>query len=301
MNPGGDNGSESPINDYVRKIRSEELPRLAETLKKMVPYLDHEMFQVNLILDANIVMRELLWLARKRINAAAKTDLMEVLDCTVVRAFAPSFLIREIKTNIPEVAAEFGISAANLELLWRSYRKRISFVAVGGPARRGKWVDPKDAPYVRLQRKLQYPIVSLDPHLSAMGARVIHVQIFGPLRAYSRAAAIEYQLKVSGAVSAMLAAAIGEALLSTITRLPPILLWGALIAAVAALAHPVSRRKILDVAAAVLEGSALAGGAFLKAIDPLIQAHLDAQRRAELNLGEAQLKLAAPSSVSGAS
>jgi len=65
-------------------------------------------------------------------------------------------------------------------------------------------VDPKDAPYIRLQKKLSYPIASEDPHIPAMRGRVVRIQIFSSLRAYSRSAAIEYQFKMTGVRSTMM-------------------------------------------------------------------------------------------------
>lgn len=284
--------AQTHMREFIQTIRSDHLPEFAQTLQRMMPYLPQiGMFEVDLILDANVVISELLWLACKREKPDARTGLMEVMDCKVVRAYAPHFLKREIAENLPEVAAKQGIDLAVLQSLWGAYRSKIIFVAVGGPPRSGKWRDPKDVPYLRLQRRLACPIVSADPHLEAMGAKVVRVQIFGTLRGYSRAAAVEYQLKASGAFSAALAATLAEGLFSTIKRLPAPVLWGGAILSILLLVHPKSRAKILEIGEALVEGGARAIPEISKALDPVLTAHAKARDDAQRLLSAAENQL----------
>lgn len=134
--PSVSNGPKTSVQNLVQSIRSNDLPRLTAVLQQIAVLRGQvNTFQIDLILDANIVIRELLWLARKRINPTARTELMEVMDCEVVRAHAPFFLVREINVNLPLVAEEFGIEEKILRDLWKQYRSRIHLVAVGGPAK----------------------------------------------------------------------------------------------------------------------------------------------------------------------
>lgn len=292
--PPTDTYNREQMREFVQKIRSDHLPQLAQTLQRMMPYYPQiGMFEVDLILDANVVISELLWLARKREKPEARTGLMEVMDCKVVRAYAPHFLKREIATNLPEVAAKQNVDVAVLESLWDVYRTKITFVAVGGPPRKGKWRDPKDVPYLRLQRRLACPIVSEDADVGAMGGKVIRVQIFGTLRGYSRAAAVEYQLKASGALSVALAAGLAEGVFATIKRLPTPVLWGGAILSLLLLLHPKSRKKILEVGEVLIEGGARVIPEIAKALDPLLTAHAHARDDAQRFLADAQKQLPA--------
>lgn len=279
-----------PIKDLVQKVRSDDLPKFAAVLRRFpLPGASAEMYQVDVILDANIVIRELLWLARKRTNPTARTELMEVLDCHVVRAHAPFFLVREINANLPEVAAEHRVSVRRLRDLWKEYRKRIKLVPVGGPAKNLRSGDPKDVPYLRLQRKLSCPIASIDAHIVTMGGRVVQVQIFGTLRAYSRNAAVEFHFKMSGVGSLLMFCAMAEAGIALVTSIPkPLLLLGAAAFGIAML-HPTSRKKILEMSADIFAGGA---ALFDHAIFPLLDAHGVAGRAARASLVQAQATLA---------
>lgn len=282
------------ITELVRSIPSDQLPHFAATLQRMVPHLeDVAMFRVDLILDANVVMSELLWMARKRQKPDARSGLVEVMDCKVVRAYAPHFMKREMKENIPEVAAKHGIDEGKLNELWAVYQKRIVFVAVGGPPKDGDWRDPKDVPYLKLQRRLNLPIVSQDADLAAMGGKVIRVQIFGTLRGYSRAAAIEFQMKASGALSIAIAASLIGGAISAVKRLPPALLCGGALISLLLLAHPTSRKKIIQIAEAVIEGGSHAIPAVVAALGPLFDAHANARDTAHQRMLEAKKELPA--------
>lgn len=284
-----------PVQNLVQSIRSDDLPKFAMVLQQISVFKDRvSVFQVDLILDANVVIRDLLWLARKRTNPTARTELMEVMDCEVVRAHAPFFLVREINLHLPQLAEEHAIELKTLRRLWQQYRKRIRFVALGGPAKKAVNGDPKDAPYLRLQRKLSYPIASQDSDIARMGGTVVRIQVFGALRAYSRQTAVEYQLKVSGAMSAMILAGMfegGVALAKQIPSLPKPVLWGGAALIGLLLLHPTSRKKILEIGADLFTGGALALGAAYEAVAPMLAEHYAAQTAARLKLNEAQAVL----------
>ena len=296
----------TPVQNLVQTIRSDDLPKLAAVLGQIAVFKDHvNVFQVDLILDANIVIRDLLWLARKRTNPAARTELMELMDCEVVRAHAPFFLVRELNVNLPLLAKDNDLDVKLLRALWKQYRKRIRLVPVGGPAKTKDVADPKDVPYLRLQKKLSYPIASEDPHIAAMGGNVVRIQVFGALRAYSRHAAVEYQFKVTGAGSAIMLAVMAEsgiALLKRIPTLPKPVLWGGVALIGLLLAHPTSRKRILEIGAGLFQGGAQALEATFGALEPLLEEHRAAQQAARLNLTKAQSALCdslspAPTSV----
>ncbi len=156
------------------------------------------LFQVDVILDANVVLRELMWLSRKRKNPRGRPEVLELLECQTVRGHAPTFLVQEIESKIPKLAQQHRIPEETLRGHWERYRLRITFVDVGGPSRGRKVRDRKDTPYVRLQQKLEFPIASHDSDIAAMGGKVLRMQVFGSLKMYSRNAAVELHLKVAG-------------------------------------------------------------------------------------------------------
>lgn len=289
------------VEQFVHSIRSDDLPHFAGFLQRIAVFRNQvAVYRLDLILDANVVIRDLLWLARKRTNPVARTELMELMDCEVVRAHAPYYLSREIRANLPEVAEEHGVPLGTLQGLWKEYRKRIRLVPVGGPAKGKGLRDPKDAPYLRLQKKLAYPIASEDPDLPAMGANVVRIQIFAPLRAYSRNAAIEYHFKISGAGSAMMLAGFAQAALALMRNFrnaPKPLIWGAMLLLALAIAHPASRKKIREIASRVLQGGTFFLEAAYAVIGPMIEQHAQAQNKAALHLAQAQAALGGPAAV----
>jgi predicted nucleic acid-binding protein len=292
--------SPAAVPNFVHSIRSDDLPKFTAVLRQIAVFRDHiDVFQVDVILDANVVISDLLWLARKRIDPSARTKLMELMDCEVVRAHAPSFLIREINLNLPLLAAEHAIDLKVLLALWQQYRTRIRFVPVGGPAKRAVHGDPKDAPYLRLQKKLSYPIASRDTDIPRMGGTVVRIQVFSTLRAYSRQTAVEFHLKVSGVMSAMILAGMiegGVALAKRIPSLPKPVLWGGAALFGLLLLHPASRKRILEVGADLISGGALALEAIYRVVEPMLAEHYVAQETARLSLIKARLELACPTS-----
>ncbi|MFM0328962.1 PIN domain-containing protein [Paraburkholderia strydomiana] len=157
------------------------------------------LFQVNLILDANVVIKELIWATTKRKNPHGRSELLEVLEVETVIAWAPTFLEAEVEKYIPLVV-EKGASQEEVTAHWQRLRALITLVDVGGAAEDGAEIrDPKDVPYIRLQEKINATIVTDDKDISAMGGTVVpRIAVMASLRAYSRAAAVQVTFQVSG-------------------------------------------------------------------------------------------------------
>ena len=64
------------------------------------------LFQISLILDANVIIAELIWLARTRRDPTARTALQEVIAARTVLPFAPRYLDHEVQGKIPEVSRD---------------------------------------------------------------------------------------------------------------------------------------------------------------------------------------------------
>jgi hypothetical protein len=76
------------------------------------------------------------------------------------------------------------------------YREFISFVDVGGPD--AAFLDPKDAPYIKLQQQIGALIYSRDEHIKKMNGVVVSAAVVASLRIYSRQVVVEYALKMGG-------------------------------------------------------------------------------------------------------
>lgn len=157
------------------------------------------LFQVDLILDANVVIRELTWATTKRKNPDGRSDLLEVLEVETVVAWAPTFLETEVEKYIPRIIAK-GAKPEDLAEHWARLRARINLVDVGGvPEDSLEYRDRKDVPYIRLQQKINATIVTADKDIAGMGGTSVPpIAVMATLRAYSRAAAVQVTFQVSG-------------------------------------------------------------------------------------------------------
>lgn len=281
-------------NTLCTSFKSNDLPKLTRLLKQ-VEHLkeDVDLFQVRLILDANVIMKSLRWLCKKRENPDARTEIVELLDCKVVEGFAPTYLITEIENNIPEVCTKQKLDEQAMRANWDEIRGKITFIEVGGPGdgTDPSQIDPKDVPYIRLQEKLKAPILSNDGHIERMGGKAIRIEILSPLRAYSRKTAIEYNLKVVGIGACIIAAAIGAALSSGIKaaagkvrRMPKLFLVFVALLIIFALIHPTSRRAIFDAVEKLLRGFRNAAALAFKHLMPLVDSHYEAKAQAAKQL-----------------
>lgn len=253
-------------------MRSDQLGELARILSNIEPFRrPTTIVQATVILDANVVISDLIWLCGRRKKADARSTLLELLECATVKAYAPTYLSEEIENHFPNLHKELSIDPEHARREWKRFVPYITFINVGGPDESYEGVtDPKDVPYVRLQQRLAMPVASSDSDLANMGANVIQVQIFAPLRSYSRQRAIEYQIKVVG-VGAIFAAGIAACLAANgawaaaraISNLPkPVLAIGA-VGLIASFVHPTSRRWIFEQLEKVADvGSSAAGGLF---------------------------------------
>lgn len=178
-------------------IRSDVLNDL-RPLFETVPIL--KMFegiaQLSLIIDANILMGDLLWMTKKRETPGARTELFELLQAGTVRAFAPTFLAEEMAINLPREAKRKKVSLETLNGVWIEYKELISFVDVGGPDE--DYHDPKDAPYIKLQRQVGALIYSRDQDIPKMKGSVVSAVVIASLRIYSRQVVVEYSIKAGG-------------------------------------------------------------------------------------------------------
>ena len=208
--------------------------------------------QIRVVLDANVVLAELIYRLKRKRKAHARTSLHEVISAQTVIAYAPVTLSKEVEANIPLIAIRRGLSQDRLQEEWEEFKALLNFYEP--PARDDRLhtevADPKDLPYCDLSAEVgARGVYSKDRHISRMGVPIITIDVFLALRDYSRAASIEVGIKVGeiavaaagiellrGMLILLSAAARGLSRLPTAAKLA----IGAI--GVIAVAHPKSRK-----------------------------------------------------------
>jgi predicted nucleic acid-binding protein len=283
----------------AKAVKSDELPKLVSVVRHFEPFKEYaKVFQIDLILDANVVLAELIWVSKKRKNPQARSDLLELMDCATVRAHAPTFLAAEVEFHLPKIARKHRISEEAMRVHWDRFRVLIRFVDVGGPEVDTIMRDPKDAPYLRLQKQIDALIATYDTDIAGMGGQVIRIQLLAPLKSYSRHAAVEYQLKVAGIGSVMLLTAVAAAVVNGtksmsghVGKLPKSVLWLLAVLVVCALLHPTSRKRIFEIVENIWAGAAGAVMGGIEMIGPIVTEHYTAKQNAQLELDRAKTML----------
>ena len=274
------------------------------------------LFQVDVILDANVVLRELMWLSRKRKNPRGRPEVLELLECQTVRGHAPTFLVQEIESKIPKLAQQHRIPEETLRGHWERYRLRITFVDVGGPSRGRKVRDRKDTPYVRLQQKLEFPIASHDSDIAAMGGKVLRMQVFGSLKMVfadrgggTSSEGCRDRLCRGPFRAVHFVCSRSEEPLDPnpgndkltawgqIGKLPKPVLWLAVALVATALLHPESRKKIFGMIERLMAGTAATLEFAFSTLQPVLAEHYSAKEKAALGLAEAQILLSDSAAV----
>jgi len=207
--------------------------------------------QVALIIDGNILIGDILWMSKKKKQQHARTELFELLKAGTIRAFAPTFLLEEMDINIPREARRKGLDIDSLSQIWLEYKVFISFIDVGGADT--NYRDPKDAPYIKLQKEIGALIYSRDKHIRQMNGLVVDAAVVASLRIYSRQVVIEYVLKAGG--TGCLCVSYGllklmskfiHAMFVEAKRIPKKFLMTAFVILLGMLLYPPSRRYLIN-------------------------------------------------------
>lgn len=272
------------VSSMVQTCRSDDLvflrdffeafPNLAASISRIT--------QINIIVDANIILANIQWFGRKRVNPAARPILLELLVCKTVVAYAPRFLEEEIEKHLPRLSQEYSIPLEEMQHYWADYKSHIGFLHVddASPEEIIAARDPKDIPYIKLQRLVEARIYSNDKDIESMGGRVITRQGVLLLRDYSRAAAVEYKIKLAGLSSMViswqliqLAIALIKLVGAQIRKMPPWLLTVGAGLIIAAIMHPKSKDAAMAWMKALPQDIANAGMVLLESITLFIEEH----------------------------
>lgn len=238
-------------------LRSDLLPYLAGLIQTLPPVraLFPQIFQLRVVIDANIVQGELRWRLKSRRKPDARSALHEVLACGVLVAYAPHYLENEIREHAPRLARETKTSLADVYREWKDFRKFICFYTAQLKARIDVTrTDQDDVAYIdTLEEIAARAIYTRDRDFLRTTAPVILVAIDTTLQRYARASSIRIgfvlgsSLSVGFGFEALLALGrLLARLFEAARRLSPTaqVLIAAAIAAV--IAHPKSRAKLLQ-------------------------------------------------------
>ncbi len=287
---GSDGRIANDVSEYmplpVSTIRSDSLPTLRSLFEAngMLKTLG-QIFKMAVVIDANFIIRDILWLARKRKNTEFRTELFEVLLAGTIVAYAPTYLEVEMHVNLPRLAREHNVPIDDLDAHWQTYKKLIKFIDAGGAD--NQYEDPKDAPYLKLQAELGLFILSKDSDITRMGGQVADASLVARLRTYSRHVVVEYTLKAGGAGTLMVSfatlAAIRRLIVSAISQAKKLPKWVWLVPAalaIAALLHPPARQYVFTFIKSFSKKSKAAGTKLLAKLEEIILAHEEAQKAA---------------------
>src|ERR1700722_13276812 len=180
-------------------VRSDALADLSE-FRKHNPILKQvieEPLRIRLVLDANIVQRELRWRLRSRRNNEARSALHEAIDSGTVLPFAPTALAREIEEHICQIADYAGVTEARARDEWANFNPLIHFYEPERPATPGQYVDPDDAPYKQVCIELgAHAVYTRDPHFKTMDVPLIMLDLDQVFRRYARANSVKLAVSI---------------------------------------------------------------------------------------------------------
>ena len=209
--------------DHLRELRT--LSVLWEALRPVIGTI----LQIRLVIDTNMVISELLQLAKPRHVPNYRTALQELMASETIVCYAPEHLKFEIEKHWLEVAENNGLSSEAAEALWDDYAAYLRFCPVRLESADQHGVpDPADLPFTMFAARIGAQIYSRDPHIVAMGGHVVTMDCMFRLRDYARHKTAEVAIQIGGVVvvsgtlgALILAFEALKAALSIFRRLPP--------------------------------------------------------------------------------
>lgn len=268
---------------FVPSDRLKELRELVKTWKNISPLISGAV-QFRIVVDTNIVLGDIRWLAYKRENVSARTSLIEIIEAGTVDVYVPPALLAEVEEKIDLIAHEENRDKAHLLSVWSEYQKKLKVAEPDSSVVQSYsgGVDPDDAAFIALAEVIgAIGVVSKDRDIAMMGGRQISLDFVFSLRDYSRATAIELNIKCMGMTLTLVSIGVIRAVFETVKALivgiakapdwvKAVLLVGAIFCAV----HPGARQRI-----SMWYTQALAG---IKEATPTLVSHIaDAAAHAE--------------------
>lgn len=110
-------------------VTSDTLPALRRALSQnpgVMASLDAPRLRV--VVDANVILRELHWIIKKRRDVTARSHFREIVDAGVLVPYAPPDLEREVVSHLESFSARRKIRIEVLHEGWRELRGLIKWV-----------------------------------------------------------------------------------------------------------------------------------------------------------------------------
>lgn len=220
--------------------------------------------QFRLVVDANIILGDLIWLVSKRTNDSAKTQLMETIEAETIDIYAPPIFFDEVEEKIPLLATEKGLDINLMYEHWEIYKTKIKLSLPDSDKvqvlRGGK--DPDDAEYIALEQTMGASgVISKNHDIRQMGGNQISITCITHLRNYSRSTSIELNIKVNGVMFANISVASirglfegGKALINGIGKAPDWVKLALLAGGLFVVLHPGARTAVANSLKTVLQG-----------------------------------------------
>lgn len=212
--------------------------------------------QFRVVVDTNVVLGDIRWLALKRKNNEARTSLLEIIQAGTAEVYVPQSLFSEVDKHIPRISKEEGVDQALLYAVWADYQENLKMIKLDDHVIQDyrNQIDPDDAPFIALAEAIQaVGVVSNDAHIKMMGGKKISIDFVIALRDYSRTAAIDLNIQCMGLQLGLvgIGAAIGvfegiKALVSGIAKAPDWLKATLIFGVIFCVLHSGTRKKILD-------------------------------------------------------
>ena len=245
-------------NILEEQTRSDELLHLREIMAGLSDVHKHmgNAIQLRIVVDTNVILKDLIFLSKNARQAEAKTGLQEAMAAGTIIAHAPLWLCDEVEKHIPSICEDKKISLDVMEGHWDEYRKNIQFFDIAEERLAGyaDSVDPKDAPFIELEKEIDaFGILSDDSHIENMGGTRITLDVIVSMRDYSRHSAIEFKIKYMGVMTGTLSIKLITAIFKSIggvfqgiKNLPKPVLYALLAGAVWVILDPKMRTKVMD-------------------------------------------------------
>jgi predicted nucleic acid-binding protein len=234
-------------------VRSDALADLSEFRQHnpLLKQVIEEPLQIRLVLDANIVQRELRWRLRSRRNNEARSALHEAIDSGTVLPFAPTALAREIDEHILEIADYAGVAEDRARQEWAKFYTLIHFYEPETTATPGQYVDPDDAPYRQVCIELgAHAVYTRDPHFKSMDVPMIMLDLDQVFRKYARANSVKLAVSIGSTFTLIISVGVLKELFALsvkgVRRIPPPLQIAFCVAIAGVLIHPRSRTRIIE-------------------------------------------------------
>jgi len=184
---------------FQGRIRSEMLGELRK-IELLKPLLG-PLAQFIIVVDANVILGDLIWLVSKRTNPNAVTELMECIMAGTIVAYIARSVLAEVDKHIITIAANKDMPEVALRQEWKKYRKLVKVrtprKALVDRYKDGQ--DPDDAPTIALEKMLRAAgTLSKDRDILEMGGLVIEMDFTKRARDYSRKTAVVATIQLSG-------------------------------------------------------------------------------------------------------